>query len=93
MAEFHKGMRIRLSALGRERLCGPRSRRDVDALGTVAAEPMYSNTICVRWDGNKTSQHYHCDFIETVDPDLLQERTRAADDLRSALRAADGQIP
>jgi hypothetical protein len=60
---FKVGMRVKLSEAGREAQIRPASK--LDRLGTVTTVDKF-NSPKVRWDGMKTPQGYHPDFIQPV---------------------------
>lgn len=57
-----KGARVQLSAEARDIGLERRANR----LGTVARDQQHMNYVDVLWDGLKTAQKYHRDFIVTV---------------------------
>ena len=67
---FEVGKRVKLSALGSQRC--PRIARKV---GTVTGLIPNSQTIAVRFDGNKRSTSIHRDYVELLKSDHERVRT------------------
>ena len=59
LLRFKKGMRVQLSAQGRQAF--PRS---AGKQGAVASDQKKPREVSVLWDGNKTTYVYDTDFIE-----------------------------
>ena len=63
-----KGNRVRLSALGRERLCSGRSRTDPNRKGTVTKTPSRKDSWCfVVWDGRTSGEYIANVYLEVID--------------------------
>ncbi len=54
---FTIGDRVRMTALGASRCA-----RLTDKVGTVVGGSIYTNSVHVRFDGNKSSSTLHCDY-------------------------------
>jgi hypothetical protein len=58
---FSIGDRVRISALG-----ASRCPRLANKAGTIIGGSIYTNSISIRFDGNRSSSTLHRDYIEAI---------------------------
>ena len=58
---FTIGDRVKLTPLGASRCA-----RNQNKMGTIVGHSIYTNSVSVRFDGNKSSSALHRDYLEAI---------------------------
>lgn len=65
--ELSIGDRVRISALG-----ATRCPRLASKSGTIVGRSIYTSSVSVRFDGNRSASTFHRDYIEVIANDLVE---------------------